>query len=229
MARDDENQPEIELLTSLFRAEHRAILPLLGRTSPWVSESSLELADLSRSVQKHRTAAIDWLAARIDTLGGTVPPVRWPTAFSEISYLTLEYILPHVLRDQEAIARAYADALGRAPGGDVREGVAGLARESAEDLEKLQTIHARLEQERIEADRRRAEEAAAKRAAEEAAARKAKEEAAAKRAAEAAAKKAAAAKPAADAKPAGDAKPTADASPPATPTAPEAKPEEQGG
>ncbi|HEX4148302.1 MAG TPA: hypothetical protein VHY20_04915 [Pirellulales bacterium] len=113
--------PTVDLLNRLLVIEYRTLPLYLVDATPWTHPGDTKASVTLRSIVANQRGLSQRLAAAIMDRGGTVEAGDYPTEFTELNFLSLDYLLRELVRyGKEQVARI-APIAQRITDGEARE------------------------------------------------------------------------------------------------------------
>lgn len=128
-----------EHLNSLFVLLHRSLLQYLGECSPWTAEDSHQGETLAaiRGIVTRQEQDETLLADVLNDSGWVINCGGYSTSFTDLHYVSLQYLLKQVVVSQTEIVKAFEAAAQKYPDTPLLQTVANNEREilnTARDL-----------------------------------------------------------------------------------------------
>ncbi|MDB5392214.1 MAG: hypothetical protein JWM11_7860 [Planctomycetaceae bacterium] len=127
-------------LNSLFVRLHRSLLQYVGECWPWSDEVSEEDKHarhvLTQSLASQRRSA-DQLANALEQIGWVISFGGYPTAFTDLQYLSLKYLLKQVVISQMEIVKSFDKATSVYPDSPLLKHIADSERSILQAVQNL--------------------------------------------------------------------------------------------
>lgn len=100
----------VSILNRLLNAEHSSLVNRLREAGPFVSQATAKERLVVDEMLADETNHERGLAELIIWLRGTPDPGVVPTEVGGLHYLTLSFLMPHIIASKESLIRAYESA-----------------------------------------------------------------------------------------------------------------------
>lgn len=127
-------------LNSLFVRLHRSLLQYVGECWPW----SDEISDEDRHAREVLTQALASQRQNADKLAKALEDIDWvisfggyPTAFTDLQYLSLKYLLKQVVLSQIEIVKLFEKAASVYPDSPLLKHIADSERATLQSIQSL--------------------------------------------------------------------------------------------
>jgi len=138
----------LDVLQSLYEAERTSMFRLLGEGAPAIGPVPARVHELLRRLYDVNRQHIDELAAVIRRLGDmprAKPPAELTSDESYLKFLSLQFLLPKLVREKELMIERYENAL-RALPSDTPEDLTSLLRgQMADQAANVDALEAAVE------------------------------------------------------------------------------------
>lgn len=134
--------PELspQQLNSLYVPLHRSLLQYVGECWPWSDEGSDDGASaravLSHAVKIQRKSA-DELANHLEAVDWVVDHGSYPTAYTDLHYVSLTYLLKQVAISENEIIKAFDAAASANPDSPLLQQIADSERAIRQSIQQL--------------------------------------------------------------------------------------------
>ena len=97
--------PATQIISDVFISMNRSLLQYVGENSPWTAANDQDVQEQLQAIvcqqRKQISRVADFLNLRLDFIDAG----RYPTEYTDMQYLSLNYLLDKLIEDQAGVLR----------------------------------------------------------------------------------------------------------------------------